>query len=471
MTAKLPSLEALADAVRDWPRLPVLADDKGGLLGVAVSGGADSVYLLLALWADPLWRPRLRVYHFDHRVRGVDSSADADFVRGLCASLGLACRCGQREGEGVASEQELRVARNAFLAAEMAAENVRLLATAHHVDDLVETVLLRLARGAGLGGLSAPRVLQPFRDGHRRWRPLIAAGLGKDDLLRALGAAGLPWREDATNALPVAGRNRIRLWLAQGSAALGPRYRAGFVRSARILDDANVALLAWGRELGCVCDASGRMDITALKGRPEALVHAVLADFLHGQGFMEPGVNALAPVLSALRRGDDCAVSVRGRQVRVRAGRLGVLPGPLAALGPALRSLPVGSEAEEVGLACERVDVDAELWAKLARGDISPAAEVYLCPGVAHELQWRGRLEGDRYRPLGAPGEAKVSDLLINRKVPSELRDALPVVLGGGEILWLPGLPPAENARLSGPTRGALRLTWLGPCLGSIPPA
>jgi tRNA(Ile)-lysidine synthase len=80
-------------------------------------------------------------------------------------------------------------------------------------------------------------------------------------------------------------------------------------------------------------------------------------------------------------------------------------------------------------------------------------------------LAWRGRVDGDRYQPLGAPGVAKLSDLLINRKIPVERRETLPVVLVDNAILWAPGLPPAHAARLTGPLKGALRLTWLGPCL------
>jgi len=105
------------------------------------------------------------------------------------------------------------------------------------------------------------------------------------------------------------------------------------------------------------------------------------------------------------------------------------------------------------------------LWVSLSKGDISPDREAYVvAPAVP--LLWRGRTEGDRYQPLGSPGTAKLSDLLINRKIPAEMREALPVVLAGPAILWIPGLPPAEAARLRGPTKGALRLTWLGPCLG-----
>jgi tRNA(Ile)-lysidine synthase len=79
-------------------------------------------------------------------------------------------------------------------------------------------------------------------------------------------------------------------------------------------------------------------------------------------------------------------------------------------------------------------------------------------------LSWRSRLPGDAYRPLGAPGTAKVSDLLIDRKVPAGDRESLPVVLVDGNVAWVPGVAPAHDLRLGGPQEGALRLTWQGPC-------
>ena len=460
----LPNPDALRAAALRLPRLPS-APASSGPVAVAVSGGADSVYLLCALWADEALRPRLRVLHFDHRVRGEDSTEDARFVAALCAALGVPCALGERAGQGAASEADLRAARDAFFSERRRADGVELLCTAHHLDDVVENALLRLARGAGLAGLAAPRVLQEFRDGHRRWRPLIEAGITKSALLAALRAAGIPWREDATNSLPVAARNRVRAWLAEGGeAALGEGYAQGFARSARIIGEAQSAMVVWARELGCVVSAAGTMPVGALKGRPTALIQECLREFLHRHGLVEPGANSLHPLTSAIAAGDDTQSSVRGVVVRLKAGELSVLGEPLC-FGPVERRLTPASPDEEGGLLAEVVDVDATLWASLSRGDISPAREVYVAASSA-PLTWRGRVEGDRYQPLGAPGSAKLSDLLINRKIPANRREALPVVLRGGEILWVPGLPPSESARLTGPAKGALRLTWLGPCLG-----
>ncbi len=461
----LPSPAALRAAASRLPRLPS-APAAAGPVAVAVSGGADSVYLLCALWADEAMRPRLRVLHFDHRVRGEASAEDARFVAALCDALGVPCALGVRAGQGAASEAYLRRARDAFFAEQRQAVGLELLCTAHHLDDVVENLLLRLARGAGLAGLAAPRALQEFRDGHRRWRPLIAAGITKEALLAGLRSAGIPWREDASNAQPIATRNRIRGWLAEGGeVALGAGYAEGFARSAGIVGEAQAALAAWAAELGCVVDAAGRLPVGPLKGKPSALVQECLRGFLHHHGIGEPGAESLRPLAEAILTGGAAQSVVRGRVVRVKDGSLTLLDASPPAFGPAERLLPIGRPDDESGLLAEVVDIDATLWASLSRGDISPAREVYVVAPSA-TLSWRGRAEGDRYQPLGSPGSAKLSDLLINRKIPAEQREALPVVLSAGSILWVPGVPPAAAARLDGPTRGALRLTWLGPCLG-----
>jgi len=464
----LPSPADLCVAAARLPRLPAPPTDLTGPLAVGLSGGADSVFALAALWADEAVRPRLRAWHFDHRVRGAASAGDAAFCAALCAALGVPFTGGVRAATGPATEAELRAERDDFFRAQRAAQAVRLLVTAHHVDDQVETMLMRLAHGAGPVGLAAPRVRQAFRDGHVRWRPLLAAGLRKADLQAALRAAGLPWREDATNATDVARRNRVRAWLAAGAdAALGAGYAQGFARAARIQDELAEALLAWGAQLGAQVDAEGRLPVRNLRGTPAALRRLLLDGYLRGQGIPEASAESLAPLLEAIAAGTAARASVAGEILHVRDGWL-VVERAAPALGAELRPLRTGVASG--GLVVAPVDVDEALWARLARGEVTPEREAYL-RAPAGDLHWRGRLAGDRYRPLGAPGSAKVSDLLINRKIPAGWREALPVVLAGEEILWVPGLPPADSHRLTGPGKGAVRLTWDASRLGSILPS
>lgn len=435
-------------------------------VALAVSGGADSIYLLCALWANPDCRASLRVWHFNHRVRGLASNEDAQFVREVCQSLQIPCIIGERLESEPASEGELRQARNLFFADQRRESGIQILCTAHHHDDLVETLLMRLARGSGLTGLSAPRLWQKFRDGHERYRPLLAAGLNKEAILHTLKSCGVTWREDATNLEPMTQRNRVRAWLSEGAEyALGSHYQKGFSRSAEIINQAEQALLLWAKDLGAELNTQGVVNVGALKNRPAILAHLLFGQFLQFHGLGAASGSSVDAMVHAIVSGSDSQVSILGRLIKLKKGQLSLVAKALIPLGSQCRELILNQVDEEVGLFAEQVDVDDALWEKLSRGDIPPTREVYLNPSVIGKIFWRGRLEGDRYQPLGLSTPAKVSDLLINRKVPSELRENLPVVILDGQIVWIPSVPPSELFRLKGPTKGALRLTWLTPCL------
>lgn len=434
-------------------------------IAVAVSGGADSVALLAALYADEALRPRLHVLHYDHRVRGTESSGDASFVAALAQALGLPCHAGQRETVGAGSETTLRRARQAWFARVMSRLGARALCLGHHLDDRMETFLLRGARGAGAEGLAAPRRIQAFRDGTFRLRPLL--GHRRAVLRAALFNAGVPWREDSTNADRAVPRNRLRAEVIPAiEASMGAEWAAGVARAADNLGEASDALRAWLGDLGALPDMAGGCHVAGLRGRPRALARLACSELLWSHGVEDVAGPAFEGMVDAVSEGRDGRFQLGGLSWNLSGGRLTV-EAERAGWGDAERPLPADGRRTECGLSAERVEVDDALWDRLSRGDIPPAHEVYLNVPPGASLCWRGRRAGDRYHPLGAPGSAKVSDLLIDRKVPQVERDSLPVVLVSGEVAWVPGVPPADNLRLSGPGAGALRLTWQGPCLGS----
>lgn len=435
------------------------------VVAVAVSGGADSVALLAALYADEALRPRLRVLHYDHRVRGEASAADAVFVAALAAALGLPCQLGQRETVGAGSETALRRARQAWLAGAMARLGARALCLGHHLDDRMETFLLRGARGAGAEGLAAPRRIQPFRDGTFRARPLL--GHRRAVLRAALASAGVPWREDSTNADRAVPRNRLRADVIPAiEASMGPGWAGGVARAAENLGEAADALRSWLGDLGGLPGADGRARVAALKGRPRALARLACSELLWSHGIDELAGPAFELMVDAVSDGRPGRFQLGGLDWVLADGWLAP-ESPAAGWGDAVRPLAADGTRAECGLVAERVSVDAAQWDRLSRGDIPPEREVYLAVPPGATLGWRGRVPGDRYQPLGAPGSAKVSDQLIDRKVPAEARESLPVVLVDGAVAWVPGVPPAEAFRLTAPCTGALRLTWQAPCLGS----
>lgn len=166
---------------------------------VAVSGGVDSIVLLDKLVKDG--RHTLIVAHFDHGIRN-NSFEDARFVERVARKYTLPFETVREELGSQTSEEVARTRRYAFL--RMVAKKYKaIIVTAHHLDDLVETVAINFIRGTGWRGLA---VFDAQRSGVER--PLI--GTEKKELLRYAHEHSLEWREDATNASDRYLRNRLR---------------------------------------------------------------------------------------------------------------------------------------------------------------------------------------------------------------------------------------------------------------------
>jgi tRNA(Ile)-lysidine synthase len=205
-------------------------------LGVAVSGGADSVCLLLVLQAlAPLHGCRLRVLHVNHGLRGEVSDADEDFVRSLADSLQLPVHVHRVQPDDVPAtgiEDWARARRQQFFAECIGQSLVDRIAVGHHRGDQAETFLFRLMRGAGSHGLGgmAPR----NRAGVVR--PLL--GVSRRQIVDYLQARGVAWREDASNADPRFARNAIRgEWLPRLADAWNPQLESVLAGTAEQLRD------------------------------------------------------------------------------------------------------------------------------------------------------------------------------------------------------------------------------------------
>lgn len=110
---------------------------------------------------------------------------------------------------------------------------------------------------------------------------------------------------------------------------------------------------------------------------------------------------------------------------------------------------------------CERIAIDGELRDRLASGKINPHREAILADPGDPNLEIRAWQPGDRFHPMGAPGRKKVKDWFIDRRVPQVERKSLPLVLiSSGEVIWIPGFPPAERYKIAPSTKQALRLTY-----------
>lgn len=248
--------------------------------GAAFSGGADSLALLLLLWAHwPHRRARLRAFHFDHRLRGAESRADSSFCEGVCSALGVPLVVGSWERRGgPTDEASAREARLGFLHRESGRRRIRSLWFGHQQDDVAESLLMRLARGSGLGGLAAPRPVQSMPEGRTHLRPLMP--IKKAELMEALAEAGIPWREDSSNGAGTYFRNRLRMnVIPKWIAASGRDAVAGAALSRERIEEDDTALEAWVDRTFAL-EKDGSLALPPLVGLPKAVLRRALHRWL-----------------------------------------------------------------------------------------------------------------------------------------------------------------------------------------------
>jgi tRNA(Ile)-lysidine synthase len=313
----------LHPAVRRWGE----TSRRRGPWCVAFSGGADSLALLLLVRAH--WPEHAMVaLHFNHRLRGRASDGDEKFCRRVCAGLGVRLRVGRWRGvHRDASEAEAREARHGFFAKEMKRLRSRVLWLAHQQDDIAETMLMRLARGSGTGGLAAPRPVHLMEDGRVHLRPLLT--VKKADLLAALRQAGATWREDSSNARGDFFRNRVRrVVLPAWAQAAGRDALAGAALARERLEEDDQALERWLEALAPL-GRDRQLDLRLLAGMPRALTRRALHRWLLAQrqpsDLSRQGFEIL---LAAVEAGGPTRFSLgTGGFAVIRRGRLAFQPG------------------------------------------------------------------------------------------------------------------------------------------------
>lgn len=436
---RVASIDSYARAVLETLRTRGLAGPGEAIL-VAASGGPDSTALLaaLALLRGAGEAGPITALHVDHGLRpGVE--AEAAVARRACERLGIPFRSVRVEVAPGNVQAAARSARYAALRGEAARTGAERIATGHTRTDQAETVLLRLARGAGARGLSAipPRrgaIIRPLID-----RP-------RSDGLAFLARQGLAWCDDPTNATPRYARNRLRQGLWPALLALNPSAEAALARAADLLRDDERALSARaGRLLAAAGGPGAALETARLLGAPLAVQRRVVRRLARAAGgTATPGAEHVARVLRLVAGG--------------RPGRTG-LPGGLEAR-VAARRLTIGPpEAPEAA-----PPVAPVLVARPGRyvvAGLGLEVEVTAPPGALADraLALRTRRAGDTFRPTGRRGGKTLKAWLIDRKVARARRDRLLLLVDeAGRVLAIPelgvagdGLPQGVVVRLLPP--------------------
>lgn len=428
----------------------------GDRVGVAVSGGPDSVALLRVLLElrEGLGLV-LSVLHFNHRIRGAEADEDERFVRALAAQYGLEIHAASADvpahaaRSGLSLETAARELRYDFFRSTAAAQRLNAVATGHTRDDQAETVLMNLVRGAGTQGLAGIFPRRPLGEQAQVVRPLLATG--RAELLEYLRALGQPWREDPSNRDLKHTRNRIRHEVLPRLMELNPRLAetlAGTAELARAEQrywDERVAALAPSvvREHAAgELPRSWSVAVDALRRHPLALQRRLLH---HGIG-LEMEFDDVEAIL-------DLAAGALGRErdlhhgyVAARAQReVVVRPGGVVQEYQVALPLPGTIFVPALGVRFNAIFQEVEA------DDSGYNRARYLEPrSLPSELVVRNWRPGDRFWPANAKSPAKVKRLLQERRVTGAERALWPVVASGEEIVWLRGFGASHSHRATG---------------------
>ncbi len=418
-------------------------------MGAAVSGGADSVALLRVLLE---LRQELgivpSVVHLNHNLRAAESDADEQFVRGLAAAHGLQVICGSRDVKGYATEKKMsleagaRELRYEFFRVALEG-NLDRIATAHTLDDQAETVLMKLARGAGTRGLAGiyPEVsiqhsaLSAQPRATAVFRPLLATR--RERLIDYLIELGQDWREDSSNRDLRHTRNRVRHGiLPRLEQHVNPAVRESLAEAAEIArgeeeywadEVARLLPQVWnpivgGGVLNCNRLTELRLALRRRMVRAASESLGVGLEFRHVEevlGLLEEGARA---TLS-----DGWVVSRQKGELRFEA----------------ISEVPSGYKYElsvpgevlvpEAGLTLKALAVDSA-------GEGYNPETLLDWKHTRYGLIVRNWHAGERFWPSHTKEPKKIKELLQDRHITGDEKKRWPVVASGKEVVWVRGL-------------------------------
>jgi tRNA(Ile)-lysidine synthase len=410
------------------------------------------------------------VLHVDHMLRGEAAAEDATFVASLCEGLGVPCRValydvgGYAAAEGLNVEDAGRRVRYRFAEEELAAlcaaaglsPDAGRIAVAHTFDDQIETVVMRLASGAGPGGLSGI----PYVRG-RIVRPLLDAR--RADIVAYLQASDQPWREDATNADTSRTRARIRADVVPLLEDLNPGFAGSLARTIevlrdedRMLDDEARSILAG---IARIEPGEVRFDLAGLRALTRPMLRRTLrvgliAAFPEASRIEFEHVEAIADGLASDGFARDLPDGLRAF-TEYATLVISRTPDEAAPIAPSLLEVPgtvdLGDSGRVTAAWCEPVVRDDRMVAIIDADRLSAAL-------IVDSVR-----PGDVIRPLGMKGTRKLQDVLTDAKVPRRSRARVPLVRDGEAVVWVAGLRMSDDYAIRAGTVRAVEIVWSGP--------
>jgi tRNA(Ile)-lysidine synthase len=440
------------------------------ILVVGVSGGPDSLCLLDILYKSGL---KLVLAHMNHQLRA-EADQEANNIRKIAHGYGIPCVVKEEnvgvyaEVHSLSVEEAARILRYRFLFSEAERRDAQAVAVGHTADDQVETVLMHLLRGSGLEGLmgmEAWQVPNAWSKEIALARPLL--GIWREEIEAYCRENDLTPSIDLSNFEKTYFRNRLRHEAIPFLETYSPHLKEKLLRMAEVLrGDLQV--------LDPVVESTWRECLKQVGDGYVAFKREVLNEQLEGMqrrlmrramdqlrpGLRDIGFEVVERGLSLLKRAgsggrvdlaDGLRLVVEGETVWVAAWEA-----DLPETGwPQVKGQPIylyipGSISLGDGWQMDLQTVlDVEEGKQLAFHNNDPYQAWLDVDEISGALELRSRREGDRIKPLGMEGQrVKLSDLMVNVKMPHRARTGWPLVCCPDEVLWIPGYATSHTSRI-----------------------
>ena len=434
--------------VSEYMKVHRMAEEGEGILA-AVSGGADSVCLLWILKElSGLHRFRLAAFHLNHGLRGDEADRDEAHVQELCEKLNVPVLVvredvvGYAKEHGMSVEEAGRTLRYHHFSQAAEQFSCSKIATAHHQDDDVETVLMNLFRGSGLKGLGG---IRPVRD--NVIRPLLC--LSRDEIEQYLTERGIAWCEDSTNRELVYARNKIRNvlvpWLRE---EVNDRAGSHVLKTSELAAEADEYFAAEAEKI-------------------------LREDMESGDGVKLPtAVLDTQPHIMKTYLIRAMIVCMTGSEKDISAAHIEAVCGLTGPSGGKMVDLPYGLKAvrgydvlEIRRSTCTDTKNFPDLhlktrvfpWKKDVEIPQNQYTKWFDYDKIESALCVRSRKSGDYFLYAGEKKKL-LKRYFIDEKIPEELRDRIPLLAEGSHVLWVVGYRISEYYKISEDTRTILEV-------------
>ncbi len=429
---------------------------------VSISGGIDST-VLLDLMMELKHRRNIEVAaaHINHNLRGTESEEDEGFAKTLADQYGIEFFVHSADTRAFVIEHKTslqvgaREIRYKFLETVKILKNFTKIATAHNANDNAETVLLNLLRGAGAGGLGGIPIKR-----ESIIRPLLFAE--RKEIERYAELKSLKFREDSSNLKDYYTRNIIRHFtLPQIQEKINPSIVSTLNRSAEIFQEMTAFINNEVKVLYSNLSTTFEkdklvLDMFKLKNMllfiRENVIIIALREFVRG----EVDYNKVHAIMELINSETGSSIEIGGEVVVFRdRHNLVFIRNPKEPADFVAEIIPGKKyEFEEFYLNTEVVDK------KEVQFSLSPVIEFIDADAAGDILTLRSWHSGDTFAPLGMKGHKKISDFLVDSKIPIYQKSNVLVLSNKDYIIWVCGLRVDDRFKITDSTRRILKLEF-----------